>query len=139
MAAAHDRFAAEQEASYRGIEVRLVDRRLDIGGGFLAGFADVSVVRLAHCHVKPGRREHFVAAQARVWNPGMTSAPGMRGGVFAERGAAEFLVLSTWASIADHERYVDERFPRLRQRSDLADITGDVVDLEPAWTVPMGL
>jgi len=72
----------------------------------------------------------------------MTRSPGMRGGMFGQRGEAEFLVLSLWRSVTDHERYLSEYFPDLRQRSGAADdldsITGDLVDLESAWAVPPG-
>ena len=69
----------------------------------------------------------------------MAAAGGMRGGVFARRGRSEFMVLSLWNSAADHEEYVTDRFAELRRRSgatgDLDGITGDLVDLDPAWTV----
>jgi hypothetical protein len=119
--------------------VGIFDHRLDIGERFPADFAGASLVRLAHCHVRANRQAHFMRAQAEVWNPGMAEAPGMRSGVFAQRGESDFLVLSLWQSAVDHERYLNERFPGLRQRSgaadDLDNITGDLVDLEPAWTV----
>jgi heme-degrading monooxygenase HmoA len=135
-AGAHDRIAESQAGTYDGIEVRLFERHLDIGAGLPA---DGSVARLAHCHVKAGRQEHFVLAQADVWNPGMVAAPGMRGGVFGRRGDDEFLVLSLWNSAADHEGYRTDRFPELRRRSDAAGdldgIAGDLVQLDPSWTV----
>ena len=60
--------------------------------------------------------------------------------MFGQRGEAEFLVLSLWQSVTDHERYLSEYFPDLRERSgaaeDLDSITGDLVDLESAWAVP---
>ncbi|HZN18124.1 MAG TPA: hypothetical protein VFB84_08060 [Micromonosporaceae bacterium] len=66
----------------------------------------------------------------------------MRGGLLARRGEAELLVLSLWAEPADHERYAAERLPDLRERARAADdldrIAGDLVDLDPAWTVPSG-
>jgi hypothetical protein len=75
-------------------------------------------------------------------DPGMVQAPGMRGGVFAQCVGGEFLVLSMWASLTDHERYLSERFPSLRHLSgaedDLDGITGDLIELEPAWTVLSG-
>lgn len=98
-----------------------------------------AILRLAHCRVKAGRQGHFVRAQAAIWNPGMAAAPGLLGGLFAQRGDAEFLVLSRWASDAAHEEYVDGRFAELRERSgaagDLESIAGDLVEVEPAWTV----
>lgn len=143
MAGAHDRLAAGQAGTYDGIEVRHWDHRLDIGASLLADFSFPAgaVLRLARCRVKAGREEHFHRAQADVWNPGMRTARGMRGGAFARHGQAEFLVLSLWNSAADHERYRTDRFAELRRESraadDLEDITGDLVALDPGWTVPV--
>lgn len=139
MTGAHDRLAADQVGTYDTIEVRFLEHHLDIGAGFPVDCSDGSVVRLAHCEVKAGRQEHFVRAQAEVWNPGMQAAPGMRGGVFARRGQTEFLVLSLWKSVADHERYRTDRFLDLHHRSRAADdldaVTGDLIELDPGWTV----
>lgn len=140
MTETHDSVVTAQTGTYDEIVVRLFEHQLDIGERFPADFAGASLVRLAHCHVPANRQAHFVRAQAEVWNPGMTGAAGMRRGVFARRGESEFLVLSLWRSAVDHERYLRERFPGLRRRSGAADdldsVTGDLVDLEPAWTVP---
>lgn len=134
MAGAHDPIAAAGAGTYESLDVRLFEHRLDIGGD-----AGGALLRLAHCHVTAGRQAHFVRAQAAVWNPGMAAAPGLLGGVFAQRGDAEFLVLSGWASEAAHADYVDGPFAALRERSgaadDLESIAGDLVDVEPAWTV----
>ena len=134
----HDRIAAAQAGTYDTASVRVFSHRLDIGAGFQS-LGSAALVRLAHCQVRPGRRDHFVGVQAEVWNPGMTAAPGMTGGVFAERGDAEFLVLTGWRTAIDHAGYVADRFPALRERAgaadDLAAITGGLVDLVPAWTV----
>jgi hypothetical protein len=138
MGEVHDGIAAAQAGTYGSAGVRVFARVLDIGAGFAVDDA-ATVLRLAQCHVRPGRRGHFVGAQAEVWNPGMTAAPGMLGGVFADRDDDEFLVVTRWRSAADHERYLADRFPGLRERAaaadDLATVTGDVVDLDPAWTV----
>lgn len=135
----HDPIATAQAGSYAAIEVRLLDRRSDIGEGLPAGLAGATVLRLAHCQVRTHRRTHFIRAQTDVWNPGMAAAPGMCGGVFTERGEGEFLVVSSWQSLTDHERYRNDRFPGLRRRSGAADdldrISGDVVLVEPAWSV----
>jgi heme-degrading monooxygenase HmoA len=139
MAGTHDRFAPNQLGTYQEIDVHLFHHRLDIGER-PDDFAGASLVRLAHCHVRTNHQAHFIQAQTEVWNPGMTGAAGMCGGVFASRGASEFLVVSLWRSAVDHERYVSERFRGLRRRSgageDLASITGDLVELDPTWTVP---
>lgn len=142
MAQAHDRFAATQAGTYRSIEVRLFDRLMDIGGCLPGGFTGAALLRLAHCRVKADRVTHFLQAQADIWNPGMARAPGMRGGLFARRGEAELLVLSLWAAPADHERYAAGHLPGLRERAgtvdDLDSITGDLVAIEPTWTVHSG-
>lgn len=135
LAGPHDRLAAAQRGSYAEIGVRLFERELTMDGP-----CDGEVVRLAHCHVREAREPHFVAAQERVWAPGMAAAPGMRGWLFGRDGR-EFLVLSWWRTGFDHARYQAERFPALRAESqaaaDLEAISGDLVALEPAWTVPM--
>jgi heme-degrading monooxygenase HmoA len=140
MTRTHDQVAAAQTGTYDGIGTRVFERLLDIGEPFRADFTDATLLRLAHCQVKPGRPEHFIMAQAKVWNPGMASAAGMRRGVFARDGESDFLVLSMWRSSTDHERYLNERFASLRRRAAAADdldgITGDQIDVEQMWSVP---
>ena len=139
LAGPHDRLAAAQAGTYTRTQVRLFDHRLAIREPFPPEFSQVSQVRLAHCLVHPQRVDHFTDAQVRVWNPGMGAAPGMLGGVFAQAAEAEFLVLSMWASAAAHEAYRTERFAELRRRAeaaeDLAEVVGDLVEVEPAWSV----
>lgn len=133
MGGVHDRLAAGQAGTYDSIDVRLFE--MVVGDGPTCG----PVVRLAHCQVKAGRQGHFGQAQVDVWNPGMRAAAGMRDVVFGRRGETEFLVLSSWMSVADHERYRADQFPELRRKSgaadDLAGITGELVTLDPLWTV----
>jgi hypothetical protein len=139
MAHIHDELAAAGSGTYESIEVRLLERRLTIAAQPAADPLRGGVARLAHCHVRTSRRDHFVQAQAEVWNPGMAAAPGMLGGLFAERADAEFLVLTSWRSDADHDLYRRERFAALRDQAgapdDLEQISGDLIDLEPEWTV----
>jgi hypothetical protein len=138
MAASHDALAAAQAGTYREIQVRLFERRSDIGVPFLPDFTDAVLIRLAYCQIHPGRTGHFTTAEAEIWNPGMARTPGMVRGDFAE-GPTGFLVLSLWRSAADHENYRRERFPQLRAQAeagaDLSGITGHLVDVEPAWWV----
>ncbi|MCZ9336745.1 DUF4937 domain-containing protein, partial [Streptomyces sp. TRM76130] len=51
----------------------------------------------------------------------------------------EYLVLSMWQAAAEHGKYRAERVERLALRAqteaDVAALTGDVVELEPSWTV----
>jgi heme-degrading monooxygenase HmoA len=139
MNSAHDRVAARQAATFRSIEVNLFARLLDIGTPMRGDITGASVLRVAHCRVRSGRQSHFMTAQTKVWNPGMTASPGMLGGLFAGDGKADFLVLTMWRSIADHERYRMERFPELRHRAavtdDLDHLGGDLIDVEHAWQV----
>jgi heme-degrading monooxygenase HmoA len=139
LAGLHDGLAAAQAGTFARIRVRLFDQRLAIREPFRPRFAEVGQLRVAHCLVHPQRVEHFTDAQAKVWNPGMGGAPGMLGGVFAQAAGAEFLVLSMWASAADHEAYRTQRFAELRRRAgaaeDLAEVVGDLVEVERAWSV----
>ncbi len=77
--------------------------------------------------------------QEKVWNPAMAGSPGMIRGLFAEAPGHEFLVLSMWRSEAEHGKYRTERVERLALRAqteaDIASLTGDIVELEPTWTV----
>ncbi|GIE86175.1 DUF4937 domain-containing protein [Actinoplanes regularis] len=135
----HDRLAAAQAGTFEEVRVRVLDQRLVIGSGLLAGLPAVSLLRLAHCHVRQGRAAHFIQTQAELWNPGMAGAPGMCGGVFAQNGESECLVLSGWRTADDHQLYLDERFGQRYEKAglaaDLDDVTGDLVDLDPTWTV----
>jgi hypothetical protein len=49
------------------------------------------------------------------------------------------MVLSMWHSPAEHGKYRTERVERLALRAqteaDVASLTGDIVQLEPSWTV----
>ena len=60
-------------------------------------------------------------------------------GVFAEAPGHEFLVLSMWQSTAEHGKYRAERVERLSLRAqtetDVAALSGDVVQLDADWTV----
>ncbi len=139
MADAHDRIAAAQTGAFDEIRVRVLDRKLTIGPDLLVGLSAASLLRLARCQVREGRQAHFVQAQVEVWNPGMAGAPGMCGGVFAQNSESEFLVLSGWRTVGDHQLYLDERAGQLREAAgltaDLDSVSGDLVDLEPTWTV----
>lgn len=138
----HDRVAAGQAASYGAIDVRLFEHRLDIGAGIRGDLDGAAVLRLAYCRVRDDRQEHFVTAQTEVWSPAMTDSPGMLGGVFAAGETAEFLVMTMWATIADHTRYQTERVEELRLRSGVAgdaeQVSGFLIDVEPAWRVRGG-
>ncbi|WP_103503151.1 MULTISPECIES: DUF4937 domain-containing protein [unclassified Streptomyces] len=140
MARSHDRLAASQAGTYRDVQVRLFEYRFDVKMGFEPRFTDADLLRVAHYQVREDRGEHFALMQEKVWNPAMAGSPGMLRGVFAEaEKVREFLVLSMWDSGAERAKYRRERVERLALRAqtgaDIAAITGDVIDLEPTWTV----
>ncbi|NJQ01950.1 YdbC family protein [Streptomyces zingiberis] len=139
MARSHHRLAAAQSGTYTDARGRLFEYRGDVKTGFLPTFADADVARVAHCRVREERVAHFTLMQEKVWNPAMAGSPGMLRGVFGEAPGSEFLVLSMWASAAEYGKYRAERVERLALRAqleaDVAAITGDVVDLDPGWTV----
>ena len=140
MARSHDRLAAAQAGTYRDVRVRLFDHLLDVKVGFEPRFTGVDLLRVAHCRVHSDRVEHFTLMQEKVWNPAMAGSPGMVRGVFARAPQQdEFLVLSMWNSSAEHGKYRPERVERLGFRAqtgaDVAAIDGDIIDLEPSWTV----
>ncbi|MBC3986473.1 YdbC family protein [Streptomyces sp. AC536] len=139
MARAHDRLAAGQTGTYTDMQVLLFERQFDVKVGFEPSFGDVDVVRVAHCQVHADRVEHFTLMQEKVWNPAMAGSPGMLRGVFGQAPGHEFLVLSMWNSAAEHGKYREERVRRLGTRAevdtDIAALAGDVVAIEPSWTV----
>uniref|UniRef100_UPI002810C7F6 DUF4937 domain-containing protein n=1 Tax=Streptomyces alfalfae TaxID=1642299 RepID=UPI002810C7F6 len=139
MARSHDRLAAAQGGTYTGVRAKLFDHRFDVKTGFEPRFTDADVVRVAHCRVHEERVEHFALMQQKIWNPAMAGSPGMLRGLFGAAPGHEFLVLSMWQSAAERGKYRVERVERLSLRAqteaDVAALAGDVVDLEPSWTV----
>ncbi|RBM11140.1 DUF4937 domain-containing protein [Streptomyces sp. PT12] len=140
MARSHDRLAAAQTGTYQDMRVRLFQYRFDVKMGFEPRFTEANLLRVAHLRVHPDRAEHFALMQEKVWNPAMAGSPGMLRGVVAEaEPESEFLVLSMWDSAAERAKYRTERVERLVLRSqmgaDVAAINGDIIDMEPSWTV----
>lgn len=139
MARSHDRLAAAQVGTFKNGQVRLFEHELDVKVGFRPVFSDADVLRLAYCQVRPDRVDHYKLMQEKVWNPAMAGSPGMLRGLLGRAPGEEFLVLSLWQSAAERGKYRPERLERLALRAqmaaDIAGVTGDVVDLEPSWTV----
>ncbi|MFE9823884.1 YdbC family protein [Streptomyces sp. NPDC005791] len=139
MARRHDRLAAPQSGTYTDMQVKLFDHRFDVKTGFEPQFTDADTVRVAHSRVHEDRVDHFALMQQRVWNPAMAGSPGMLRGVFGEAPGHEFLVLSMWQSSAERGKYRPEGVARLSARAeterDVASLAGDVVQLDPTWTV----
>jgi hypothetical protein len=139
MARSHDRLASGQTGTYKDLQAKLFDHRFDVKTGFQPRFTESDVVRVAHCRVREDRAEHFSLMQEKVWNPAMAGSPGMVRGVFGEAPGNEFLVMSMWLAAAEHGKYRAERVERLLLRAqtqtDVVALAGDVVALEPSWTV----
>ncbi|MFB8030523.1 YdbC family protein [Streptomyces sp. NPDC056465] len=139
MARGHDRPAASQSGTYKDMQVKLFEYRFDVKTGFEPDFTDADVVRVAHSRVYEDRVDHFALMQQKVWNPAMAGSPGMLRGVFGEAPGHEFLVLSMWQSSAERGKYrpasVDRLSARAETERDVEALTGDVVRLEPSWTV----
>lgn len=139
MARSHDRLAAAQSGTFKDARVKLFDHRFDVKTGFEPRFVDTDLVRVALCQVRAERAEHFALMQEKVWNPAMAGSPGMVRGLFGEAPGDEFLVLSMWLSAAEHGKYQVERVQRLSARAqtetDVVALSGDIVELEPSWTV----
>ncbi|MFD7921476.1 YdbC family protein [Streptomyces sp. NPDC059740] len=139
MARSHDRLAAAQAGTYSKVQTRLFEYGFDVKVGFEPVFADADVLRLAHCQVHPDRVEHFTLMQEKVWNPAMAGSPGMLRGLLGSAAGEEFLILSVWQSSAERGKYRQERVERLGLRAqteaDVRAVDGDVVALEPSWTV----
>ncbi len=139
MAGPHDAIAASQAATFDRADVRLFEQRQEVKVGFQAHFADVDLIRAAHCKVRPAQVEHFMLMQEKVWNPAMAGSPGMLRGVFAEGAGSEFLVLSMWDSATERAKYRDAAVGRLEQRAaldeDVLSVAGEIVDVVQEWTV----
>lgn len=81
----------------------------------------------------------FVRTQLDVWTPGMASARGMFGGVFARRqgDADQFIVATAWEDEALHEIYAEHHVPELKRRAGENDeaTTTRRLALERHWKV----
>ncbi len=139
MARSHDRLAAAQAGTFKDPQVKLFEYRFDVKTGFEPRFTDSDLIRVALCQVREDRVEHFTLMQEKVWNPAMAGSPGMIRGMFAEAPEQEFMILSMWRAAAEHGKYRTERVERLALRAqtetDIAALSGDIVELEPSWTV----
>ncbi len=149
MAADHDRIFAEagQRGSFCGSSAVLAESVYPMPGsaGDLAdAVGGAGFLRVALCRVRPGREDHFLGVQRGVWLPGMRDAAGMLGGVFARDIAdpLRYLVLTLWASEADHDAYTRDRLGLLRGRArpadDLDDLAGVGAVLDRGWSVSGG-
>ncbi|MCK1798727.1 YdbC family protein [Streptomyces sp. XM4193] len=140
MARSHDRLQSAQVGTYSDLRTSLFEYRFDVKTGFRPEFSGADLLRVAHCTVREDRIDHYTLMQEKVWNPAMAGSPGMVRGVFAQAGSEdEFLVLSMWDTATERGKYRTERVERLAFRAqtgaDITAIDGDVIDLEPEWTI----
>ncbi|MFD8081716.1 DUF4937 domain-containing protein [Kitasatospora sp. NPDC059722] len=119
---------------------------LDIPGeaaGLDDALARGTALRVADCHLHPGRAEHFLDAQRRVWNPAMAAAGGMLAGAVTRLADDRYLVATLWTDANAHQRYAERDVPALRARADVAAdvraLTGLALPLEADWQVLPGL
>ncbi|MFF4319711.1 DUF4937 domain-containing protein [Streptomyces sp. NPDC001568] len=137
-----------QKGSFTAIDTAVGGTVLDMAGevadlpGALAGLKGSELLRVADCRVLPGRAEHFLDVQRRVWGPGMAAASGMRAGVVTRLAPDRYLVTTLWSGRAAHDRYRTEHFPALLDRAglpdDLRSTTGHLIPLEREWCVVAG-
>ncbi|MGW6935206.1 DUF4937 domain-containing protein [Lentzea sp. NPDC054927] len=135
----HD--AVADAGGYTGIAVAHGEVILTMPGAAetVAGAMSGGLLRVADCHLAAGAEEHFVAVQREVWTPAMAAA-GVLGGVLAQVTAHRWLVATFWPDAGTHRRYAVD-VPGLRAQatagSDIASMSGHVLELEPAWRVPL--
>ena len=108
--------------------------------GFEPRFTDADVVRVAHCQVHEDRVEHFALMQEKVWNPAMAgfARHAARGRSGRRRGTSSWCCRcgSRPPSTASTGTERVERLAlRAQIEADVAALTGDIVQLEPSWTV----
>ena len=136
--------ASGQAATYTSATTALFDVQINIDGSqsdLRTAIADSRFLRVADCRLRPGREPHFRQVQADVWNPGMAAAGGLLAGALSQsiRDERRFLVTTLWQSEQSHAAYVRDRLPQLRERaaveSDVAELNGHMVVLEPSWRV----
>ncbi|CAM2146227.1 DUF4937 domain-containing protein [Pararobbsia alpina] len=146
MSSAHDRVTNQniQHQHYVAINVELFSEELAMPGSSCSSIIEAlpkaGLLRIADCHVSPPRREHFVQVQREMWHPAM-AAWGMLAGTFAHAKSRpnRYLVASLWQTAATHQAYVSGALPALRGEAkpeiDLERLSGELIELEPAWTV----
>ncbi|MGW2839213.1 DUF4937 domain-containing protein [Streptomyces sp. NPDC001493] len=140
----HDAVAAgnRQATGYTGIDVATGEVILEMAGdaaGLSHALERAALLRVADCHLVPGRKERFLQVQREVWGPGMAAAGGMLAGVVTRLETDRYLVTTLWSGSTVHQRYTTQHLPALRSRatpeSDIQSMTGHVLSLEASWRV----
>ncbi|MBP3038613.1 YdbC family protein [Bacillaceae bacterium Marseille-Q3522] len=130
---------SNQRSSYLNINVQLYEKMFSIGPEDIVKYLQSgNVLRIADCCVDEEKQHHFEQMQKDVWNNGMVASPGMLAGVFSKNENL-YLVASIWDSLRSHQQYTDNVLPTLITRSgvksDVARISGNLIELEQRWTV----
>ncbi len=140
----HDGAAAQadQRSDYSTIEVAAGPVVLTMPGAAPSlpdALTRATVLRAADCRLHPGRAEHFLDVQRRLWAPGMAAADGMLGGTVTRLASDRYLVTTLWTTPAAHRAYTTRHLPALLPRAavpaDVRTLTGHLVPLEPSWLV----
>ncbi|MFF2119612.1 DUF4937 domain-containing protein [Kitasatospora sp. NPDC058184] len=140
----HDRAAADaaQHSAYSAIEVATGPVVLTMPGSSPSlpdALTRATVLRAADCRLHPGRADHFLDVQHRLWAPGMAAADGMLGGAVTRLAPDRYLVTTLWTTPAAHHAYTTDHLPALLPRAavptDVHTLTGHLLPLEPSWLV----
>lgn len=105
------------------------------------GLLKSGFMRLADCIVAHDGKQTFWDDQINVWQPGMLSAKGMKGGMVLESMSQpeRLLVCSFWQTQVCHQQYTQAVFPQLRSQVRLENyidnLSGLQLSLEPQWWV----
>lgn len=139
----HDQiyFDNQQNLYYDSLSVNLFDSILLMKGRykhFSRAIKHSSFLRVANCHIKNDRHNHFIEVQKNIWYPAMQEA-GMQAGLFSQRNDQNFLVTTLWKDLEEHNHYQTTYLPELKERAgvgeDLESIEGYGVSIVPEWTV----
>lgn len=132
----------QQKETYKKIFVNIYETIASVGQiDMTTLFGEGDFLRVAECYVNEGKNNHFEEMQFNVWNTGMTSSPGMRSGLFCRHQTANdtYLVATLWENEEFHQQYVDRKLPSLIKQSevkaDTSKIIGNLINLNPNWTV----
>ncbi len=139
----HDRIANmnQQHLTYEYCAVDYLNIQMSIADMTTSDLSKTGYVRIANCLLYPNGRENFFADQTSVWNPGMSSCPGMLGGYIGQfnQEANRYLVVSFWENAQSHSDYVNNMFPKLKSKVNIEhyikDLSGHQFLINKKWNV----
>jgi len=142
----HDQIVSEntQDKFYSSIMVDHFNSILPMEGEsstLLQAINDADFLRIADCKVKNDKVEHFEEVQKDIWRPGMKKANGMLGGCFSNsaQNKNKYLISTFWDSRENHNNYVNEILPELREKADAGNdldiIFGKQILLVDSWKI----